>query len=96
MQSSMRVIATVMLATGTLWATAPALGASVHTGTAAPGARSSASRLSAKANANANNAAGNPYVNPNVGAGSQASQTNASANADAAEMRSAHVSTGTP
>jgi hypothetical protein len=96
MQSSMRVIATVMLATGTLWTTAPAFGASVHAGTAAPGARSSASRLSAKANANANNAAGNPYVNPNVGAGSQASQTNASANANAAEMRSAHVSTATP
>jgi hypothetical protein len=90
MQSSIRVIATVMLATGTLWATAPALGAGVHA------SRSSASRLSAKANANANNAAGNPYVNPNVRAGSQASQINASANANAAEMRSAHVSTGTP
>ncbi len=90
MQSSKRVMATVMLAMGALWMAAPALGAGVH----AP--RSSASRLSAKANANANNAAGNPYVNPNVGAGSQASQTNASANANAAEMRSAHVSTATP
>lgn len=49
--------------------------------------------LANRAAANASNAAGNPYVNPQAGNGPQSSQNSATANANAAEMRSAHVST---
>ncbi|HVW73531.1 MAG TPA: hypothetical protein VHC39_07820 [Rhizomicrobium sp.] len=58
--------------------------------------QSSASRMAARANARAGYAAGNPYVNPNVAAGGRTPQSNASANANAAELRSAHVGVATP
>jgi hypothetical protein len=61
---------------------------------ASPTTRSSASVMNARANAHASNAVGNPYVNPNVPAGRHASQAAASANANAAEIRSAHVDVG--
>lgn len=100
MQRSARTIAGVILAICPWWALGPAVAASLHPlvirQAASPTARSSASRLSARANAHADNAAGNPYVNPNVAAGHETPQTNASANANAAEIRSAHQSVATP
>ena len=56
--------------------------------------RSTASIMAQRANAHASNAVGNPYVNPNVTGGPHAAQSNAAANANAAEMRSAHVNIG--
>jgi hypothetical protein len=55
--------------------------------------RTAAHALANQAAANASNAAGNPYVNPQAGNRPQSSQNSAVANANAAEMRSAHVNT---
>jgi len=98
MQRFPRVIAVAMLAAGV---GSPGLAASTNSfhvpvihPAASPTTRSSASVMNARANAHAANAVGNPYVNPNVPAGRHASQAAASANAEAAEMRSAHVDVG--
>ena len=94
MPQSLRLFLAIMLAcccTG-LTALAASFHVSVIHPAKAPG--SSASRLVAKANANASEAAGSPYVNPNVAAGHRTTQDNASSNADAAEIRNAHVDVG--
>jgi len=98
MRHSTRVTLSILLAAGSCCVNLPAIAAGFHVGNIRPTAafvpRSSASRLTAKANSNANNAAGNPYVNPNVAAGHRTTQDNASINAEAAEIRSAHVDVG--
>lgn len=89
-----------VLAIGLGWIGAPVFAGDFHVGVirspAFARARSSASRMTAKANANASNAAGDPYVNPNVAAGHRTTQDNASANEDAAEIRNTHQNVTVP
>jgi hypothetical protein len=76
------------LSVSLLWQALPASAQNVATTR-----QTAAHALANQAAANASNAAGNPYVNPQAGNRPQSSQNSATANANAAEMRSAHVST---
>ena len=93
-----RVALSILLAGGSCCVKLPAFAAGFHVGIARPATssttRSSASRISARANANASEATGNAYVNPNVAGRHRTTHDNASDNADAAEIRSAHVDVG--